>query len=104
MEEPQGADLQKKKPLNFGIRERTMTNREMFNKVIMEQCEEVVAMSDEELLNRIFKYGAWPAHELYECARVMGFGRDFEKPELLEWLQQEVLKNGRKVKDMPVLR
>ena len=34
-----------------------MTNREMFNERITSQCEKVVAMSDEELLNRIFKYG-----------------------------------------------
>lgn len=61
----------------------------MFNEFITSQCEKVVALSDEELLNRIFNYGAWPAHELYECARVMGFEHNFDKPELLEWLQQE---------------
>ena len=69
-----------------------MTNREMFNKFITSQCEKVVALSDEELLNRIFKYGAWPAHELIECARVMGFEHKIDKPELLEWLQQEAPK------------
>ena len=67
-----------------------MTNREMFNKFITSQCEKVVALSDEELLNRIFKYGAWPSHEFYECARAMGFEGDFEMPELLEWLSKEI--------------
>lgn len=81
-----------------------MTNREAFNKFIMEQCEKVISMSDEELLNRMFKYGAWPSNELYGYVRVMGFECDFEMPELLEWLQQETYKNGRKLKPAHVRR